>query len=111
MRDQRLHVQRTRGLKRGSRGKQGCVVRYRLTVLAQVVDCDPEPQDSPIDVLWGRVECFALVNINDSYIQACLELACRLLYRVGLDHMINLQGRFVEMMAKQLCVVRQIVYL
>lgn len=40
-----------------------------------------------------------------------LKLACGLLYRAGLDHMINLQGRFVEMMAKQLCLVRHIVYL
>ena len=32
----------------------------------------------------------------DSYDQACSKLACRLLYRAGLDHMINLQGRFVE---------------
>ena len=89
----------------------GTWVYWLVTAVAQVVDCDPEPEDSPIDVLWGRVECFALVNINDSYNRTCLELACRLLYRVGLDHMINLQGRFVEMMAKQLCLVRHIVYL
>ena len=55
--------------------------------------------------------CFALVNIDIRYTQAGVKLACGLLYRAGLDHMINLQGRFVEMMAKQLCVVRQIVYL
>lgn len=37
----------------------------------------------------------SLISAN-SYDQACLKLACRLLYRAGLDHMINLQGRFVE---------------
>jgi hypothetical protein len=97
MRDQRLHVQRTCGLKRGSRGSKGVSSR--------------RPQAGGLRFFGAEWSCFAVFNIGDSYTQACMKLASGLLYRVELDHMINLQGRFVEMMAKQLCLVRHIVYL
>lgn len=88
MRDQRLHVQRTRGLKRGSRGNKG----IRLSKV--VVDCDQKAGGS---MCFGAEWSFLPSLISaDSYDQACSKLACGLLYRAGLDHMVNLQGRFVE---------------